>query len=181
MSYWTATIKRWLPCSSRVTNYRDTLTDCRHRRLDGIWAATPDFQQCGILTSVDSDEPVQPLVQHRNSKWCAVSSLTVIEYSSDKQMLWSVCTNAQADLSLCWSQIPHFWKSHVAAHMEFNHSKCQVMRVTSSGAVYIVCTGSVISARYFEVDISSKLSWKAHVDRITAKANRSFRLMNSVP
>ena len=25
-----------------------------------IWAATCDFQQCGILTSVDSDEPVQP-------------------------------------------------------------------------------------------------------------------------
>ena len=25
-----------------------------------IWAATCDFQQCGILTSVHSDEPVQP-------------------------------------------------------------------------------------------------------------------------
>ena len=25
-----------------------------------IWAVTCDFQQCGILTSVDSDEPVQP-------------------------------------------------------------------------------------------------------------------------
>ena len=25
-----------------------------------IWATTCDFQQCGILTSVDSDEPVQP-------------------------------------------------------------------------------------------------------------------------
>ena len=24
------------------------------------WAAICDFQQCGILTSVDSDEPVQP-------------------------------------------------------------------------------------------------------------------------
>ena len=24
------------------------------------WAATYDFQQCGILTSVDSDEPAQP-------------------------------------------------------------------------------------------------------------------------
>ena len=26
-----------------------------------------DFQQCGILTSVDSDEPVQPPVKLRNS------------------------------------------------------------------------------------------------------------------
>ena len=29
---------------------------------------TCDFQQCGILTSVDSDEPVQPPVKLRNSK-----------------------------------------------------------------------------------------------------------------
>ena len=25
-----------------------------------IWAVTCDFQQCGILTSVDPDKPVQP-------------------------------------------------------------------------------------------------------------------------
>ena len=152
--------------------------------LDGIWAATRDFQQCGILTSVDSDEPVQPPVKHRNSKWCSVSSLTVIEYVSDKQRLWSVCTYEQADLSLCWSHIPHFWKSHVTAHMEFNHSRCQVMRVTSSRTplqtqymLHEQVLEAVSSARYFEVDISSKLSWKAHVDRITAKANRSLRFI----
>ena len=45
-----------------------------------------DFQQCGILTSVDSDESVQPF-KLRNSKWCSVSSLTLIEYSSNKQRL----------------------------------------------------------------------------------------------
>ena len=33
-----------------------------------IWAATGDFQQCGILTSVDSDQPVQPPFRLRNSK-----------------------------------------------------------------------------------------------------------------
>ena len=27
------------------------------------WAATWSFQQCGILLSVESDEPVQPLVK----------------------------------------------------------------------------------------------------------------------
>ena len=26
---------------------------------------------------------------------------------------------AQAGLSLCWSHIPHCWKSHVAAHLFF--------------------------------------------------------------
>ena len=38
------------------------------------WAATWVFQQCGILTSVDSEEPVQPPFSLRNSKWCSVSS-----------------------------------------------------------------------------------------------------------
>ena len=33
-----------------------------------------DFQQCGILTSVDSDEPVQPSYKLRNSK-CDVRSV----------------------------------------------------------------------------------------------------------
>ena len=40
-----------------------------------------DFKQCGILTSEDSNEPVQPPFKLRNSKWYSVSSLTVIEYS----------------------------------------------------------------------------------------------------
>ena len=33
---------------------------------------TCDFQQCGILTSVDSDEPVQAPFKLRNSKCCFV-------------------------------------------------------------------------------------------------------------
>ena len=48
-----------------------------------IWAVTCDFQQCGILTCVDSDEPLQPHFKLRNSKRCSVSRVTVIEYSSD--------------------------------------------------------------------------------------------------
>ena len=48
---------------------------------------TCDFQECGIVTSVDSDEPVQPPFKLRNLKWCLVSSLTLIGYSSDKQRL----------------------------------------------------------------------------------------------
>ena len=40
-----------------------------------------DFQQCDILTSVHSDKHVQPPIKLRNSLWCSVSSLTVIEYS----------------------------------------------------------------------------------------------------
>ena len=51
--------------------------------LKHIRAMTRDFQQCGILTSVDSDEPMQPPVKLRNFKCCSVSSLTLIEYSCD--------------------------------------------------------------------------------------------------
>ena len=99
------------------------------RRLGGgggikaIWAVTCGLQQCGILTSVDSDEPVQPPFKLRNYKLCSVSSLTLIEYSSEEQRLWSDWAYAQAGLSLCWSHIPHCWKSFVAAHMSTTPSK----------------------------------------------------------
>ena len=59
------------------------------------------------MTSVDSDEPVQPTFNLRNSKCCSVSSLTVIEYSRDKQRLRSDCAYAQAGLRLCWLHITH--------------------------------------------------------------------------
>ena len=77
-----------------------------------------------ILTSVDSDEPVQPAFKLRNSKWCSVSSLAPIQYSSDKQRLWSDCAYAQADLRLCWSHKPHCWKYHFAAHILYKSSLC---------------------------------------------------------
>ena len=64
------------------------ILDCSGMMHDGTLlyknrAATCDFQQCCILTCVDSDEPLQPPFKLRNSKWCSVSSLTIIEYSSD--------------------------------------------------------------------------------------------------
>ena len=48
---------------------------------------TCDFQQCGSLTNVDAEEPVQPPLKLRNSNLCLVCSLTVVEYSSDQQRL----------------------------------------------------------------------------------------------
>ena len=60
---------------------------------------------------------MQPPFRHWNFKLCSVSSLTVIEYSSHKQRLWSDWAYAQAGLSLCWSNIPHCWKSYVAAQI----------------------------------------------------------------
>ena len=69
-----------------------------------IWALTCDFQQCGILTSVDSYKAVQPPFQLRSSKLIL-------------QRLRSDCAFAQADLRLCWSHIPHCWKWHVTAQI----------------------------------------------------------------
>ena len=64
---------------------------------NAIWAAAWDFQQFDILTNVDSDEPLQPHFKLRNSKRCSVSSLPIIEYSSDWQRLWSDCAYVQAN------------------------------------------------------------------------------------
>ena len=75
------------------------------------------FQQCGILKSLDSYQLVQLPFKIRNSECCSGNSLTLIEYSSDLQRLWSDCAYALADLSLCWSHIPHCWKSHVVAQL----------------------------------------------------------------
>ena len=37
-------------------------------------------QQCGILTSVDTDGPLQTAINLRNFKLCSVSSLILIKY-----------------------------------------------------------------------------------------------------
>ena len=46
-----------------------------------------EISNSGILKSVDSDEPVQPPFKLRHSKSCSISSLSVIEYSSEQQRL----------------------------------------------------------------------------------------------
>ena len=43
----------------------------------------PRHEISNNLTSVDSDEPLQPPFKLRNSKWRSVSSLTLIEYSNN--------------------------------------------------------------------------------------------------
>ena len=101
-------------CSDDCHNDSDTISLAS---IESIWAAAWDFQQFDILTSVDSGKPLQPSFKLRNSRWCSVRNLTIIEYSSDWQRLWSDCAYAQADLRLCWSHIPHCWKSHAAAHL----------------------------------------------------------------
>ena len=52
-------------------------------QLGYIMSRSMRFPTICHLKSVDSDEPLQPQFKLRNSKWCSVSSLTIIEYSSD--------------------------------------------------------------------------------------------------
>ena len=65
--------------------------------------------------------------------------------------------------------------------MEFNPSKCHVIRVTRSRSPLPTSytlhgqTLEVVScARYQGVDISNDLSWKSHITRISNTANKSF-------
>ena len=68
--------------------------------------------------------------------------------------------------------------------MEFNPSKCQVVRVTTSRKhinVTYTLHGQVLevvtSAMYLGVDISSGLSWNPHIDRIIKNANRTLNFV----
>ena len=70
------------------------------------------FQQCGILTSVDPYEPVQPTLKLKNS-----NDVRSVAHRIFKRFAKALNKHiAQADLSLCWSHIPHFWKPGCAAH-----------------------------------------------------------------
>ena len=117
------------PSLSGVDLFKEHSLVSRVYIYNNTWANARDFTQCTILTCVDSDEPVQPPLKLRNSKWWSVSSLTLIEYSSDKQRLWSDCAYAQAGLSLCWSHIPKCWKSHATAHIFSSIKTCSVLFV----------------------------------------------------
>ena len=68
--------------------------------------------------------------------------------------------------------------------MEFNPSKCQVVRVTTSRRLIDVTYtlhGQVLevvtSAKYLGVDFSSGLSWNPHIDRITKNATRTLNFI----
>ena len=65
----------------------------------------PDFQQCGILISVDSDEPVQTPIKH---------DVRVIEYRQAKALI-RLPAHAQAGQGFAGRT--HCWKSNVAAHI----------------------------------------------------------------
>ena len=108
-------------------------------------------------------------MQHRNIQ---SDRLQILHISMKFRSLFSIHIVSILDkLSLWESQ----WD------MEFNPSKCQVVRVTTARkAINTVYTlhGQILevvtSAKYLGVDISSGLSWNSHIDRITGNANRTL-------
>ena len=123
------------------------------------WAPTCDFQQCGILTWIDSDEPMQPPSKLRNSKCSSVSSLTVIEYSSDSKGTDQTAHNEQADLSLCWSHIPHCWLKYICLPLllivgQFVASQVRNLRLRPSGLSPL--TGHVGNLRHSDLSAPAK-------------------------
>ena len=62
-------------------------TPCEYFRLLLLYEPRHEISNFDILISVDLDEPQQPPFKLRNSKWCSVSSLTIIEYLSHQQRL----------------------------------------------------------------------------------------------
>ena len=122
-----------------------------------IWASACDFQQCGILTCVDWDKPLQPHFKLRNPKWFSFSSLTIIEYSSDQQWLWSDCTYAQADLRPCWSHTPHCWKSHALALL------CQSWGSVDTISGFLFSAAKNDEMLKWKSTVSSKVRWSVKV------------------
>ena len=62
-------------------------------------------------------------------------------------------------------------------NMEFNPSKCQVVRVKAINTMYRLHGQALevfTSAKCFGVDISDSQSWNSHMDRFTGKANRTL-------
>ena len=69
-----------------IDSSESTLVKMPHCWKSHVAAQLCAFQQCGILTSVDSGEPVQPPAKLRSSKCCSASSLTVIQCNIFKRL-----------------------------------------------------------------------------------------------
>ena len=61
---------------------------------------------CSLLLSLETPNDVQSV---------ALQSYNIQATSKGSDQT----DQAQADLSICWSHIPHCWKSHVAAHFTY--------------------------------------------------------------
>ena len=100
-------------------------------------------------------------------------------------MLWSDCAYVRADLSICWSHIPHFWKSHVMAqhwnfHQQLNILNNKPMQFIKKALIF---ANTPISPRIILVPIVpdlyiwliGRISWKPNGDLRTITGNHLGR------
>ena len=68
------------------------------------------------ITSKDSDQPVHPLSMATVLVYPSLDSLGAVDDTCYQQRLWSVCADAQADLSLRWSHKSYCRLYHALVH-----------------------------------------------------------------
>ena len=131
-----------------------------------IWAVKCDFQQCGILTSVDSDELVLPPFKLRDSRWCAVSSLTLIDYSTLKILAKAlirlrICTGCSEALLVAHTILLEFsWRIEI--HLQFVIGIIQTLlyEINSLNAGPLLGNFSCFCCRlltFFKIDFFKKI------------------------
>ena len=98
--------------------------------------------KCGILTWIDSDEPVPPPFKLRNSNLYNVESVDVHSQNIQATIKGPDQT-AQVDLRLCWSHIPHWWL--ICFCHEQACSNCMLRGVISWGQIL----GNFLSVKLF--------------------------------
>ena len=98
---------------------------------------TRDFQKCGILTSVDSLEPVQPPFKLRNLEHCSVSGFTL--------RIFKPLAKALISLHVCagWSEpllVAHTTSLEITCHGSNKPAHGIVVLIT-----YTTCDSSIES------------------------------------
>ena len=99
---------------------------------------------------------------------------------ADDTAIYLALTSANESVTL-QNDLKRLEKWELEWDMEFNPSKCQVIHVTkrkhlipTQYYLHGVHLESVSSAKYLGVDISNDLSWDAHINRSSNRANQSL-------
>ena len=91
-----------------------------HWRFETIWAATWDFQQCGMCNQQSLRSACAYAQSDQNlckSLEYSMSVKLLTEHHLEFLSLKGGCTGLSVSTLV---KIPHFWKSHVAAHLSFS-------------------------------------------------------------
>ena len=100
------------------------------------WATTSDFQQCSILTSVDSDESLQNPVKLRHSKCCSVSSLTVMNIQATSK--GSDQTEHVRRLAWAFAGRTYHIVGNIVSRLSFINKQSRLHRVSVLATIFLI-------------------------------------------